>query len=133
MTLLPDESRVRKVLDEIDAILVDEGRAGQLLWDILTALRGPDRDADASVKWTSTARVRARAFPKTARVVMDKYARYGAYNGDGAPIVWEPRVVGPREVYRMRHSSHHFVDHIRAASLALERVAPVPLGRPVRT
>lgn len=59
--------KVRKMLDRIDAFLAKPGKESEELWDILTALRGPD-DQDNVVKEATTAVIRWQAFPRTARV-----------------------------------------------------------------
>jgi len=61
----------RKLLDVIDAYLadpkvpLDQRRA---VWDVLVALRGPDRKKDRrTMKHSVAAAIRAHAFPRTAR------------------------------------------------------------------
>lgn len=52
-------------LDMIDEWLNERSNDAIFLWDILTALRGPDDD-DPFVKEQFTTKIRTRAFPKTA-------------------------------------------------------------------
>lgn len=55
----------REMLDAIDAFLAAhtiDGEGGKL-WDVLTALRGPDNE-DVELKLTTTAPIRRAAFPK---------------------------------------------------------------------
>lgn len=52
---------LREDLNTIEQLLM--GRNGKQLWDILTALRGPDKDNDY-YKNATTSLIRRRAFPK---------------------------------------------------------------------
>jgi hypothetical protein len=55
------------MLDKIDDFLITADRMESLsLWDVLTALRGPD-DEDRDLKDVTTAVIRAKAFPKAGR------------------------------------------------------------------
>lgn len=59
---------VRKALDELGKVLLDFSSPESVhdakdLWDILTALRGPD-NGDASIKKTTTAVLRTMTFLK---------------------------------------------------------------------
>ena len=55
----------KKLLNQIDTYLSTDERAVEL-WDILTALRGPDLDRWAKDKTATTAVIRYTALPKTA-------------------------------------------------------------------
>lgn len=60
--------KVREVLDIIDGVLAGGAQDARELWNILTALRGPDDDGDDWLrKGKTTVHIRAAAFPKTAR------------------------------------------------------------------
>lgn len=68
---------VRDVLRRIDTIFAAGGRAteenhysqqartARQLWDVLSALRGPDMNAESGVKDATTCIIRAAALPKT--------------------------------------------------------------------
>jgi hypothetical protein len=56
--------KVRALLDQIDSFFITEEAADtRPLWDILTALRGPDND-DEEAKETTTIPIRRAAFPR---------------------------------------------------------------------
>ena len=55
----------KKLLNQIDTYLSTDERAAEL-WDILTALRGPDPDHWDKDKTATTAVIRYTALPKTA-------------------------------------------------------------------
>lgn len=74
---------VRDVLDVIDNALCElPKREATHLWDILTALRGPDMPGTAVFKATTTSHIRAFAFPRTAREIHEVSKR-----GRGRPPV----------------------------------------------
>ena len=57
---------VREVLDVIDEFLArGDSRAGAL-WDVLTALRGPDDESKEQLKSSTTSHIRRAAFPLLA-------------------------------------------------------------------
>jgi hypothetical protein len=55
----------RQILDVIDRELATGSDAAQELWDVLSALRGPDI-GDTGIKEDSTIPIRRAAFPETA-------------------------------------------------------------------
>jgi hypothetical protein len=67
----PKPQTLRGILDKLDAVLngPDMNLASQL-WDVLTALRGPDSTASrrSEIKYATTAVIRRVAFPKTAAI-----------------------------------------------------------------
>lgn len=54
------------MLDRIDDFLAQRSAASQELWDVLTALRGPD-NVSHEAKNSTTVHIRQRALPVTAR------------------------------------------------------------------
>lgn len=70
------QQRLRDILDVIDNYLSGTDLKGnvissadsQELWDILSALRGPDVTEDKPIKLATTAVIRAVAFPETAKL-----------------------------------------------------------------
>lgn len=59
---------VRAALDYLDGILSKGGQDAQDLWDVLSALRGPD-DGGADAKVSVTIPIRRNAFPRTRHAV----------------------------------------------------------------
>ena len=116
-----------QMLDTIDGFLAngdqtDKGPAKQL-WDILTALRGPD-NMDDLLKTSTTSIIRVKAFPKATSLYNDDdyrdklLVRRLALNRQGTlkeamaralhqtrDEVWEPH---------SRHFGNHAVDAIKA-------------------
>lgn len=99
----------RQVLDAIDAYMVDSGvkDSGQL-WDVLTALRGPDSQS-FGLKHDITCPIRRAAFPRMARLNRRlQPAAFGTgqrYESTGLP---DPG-----------HPEFHFIMHGRLAAAAL--------------
>lgn len=67
--------KLRKQLDQIDEWLTEEG--GAQLWDVLTALRGPDNSEDRYLKFLTTNHIRTTAFPKLAQQYWHGDAHFG--------------------------------------------------------
>lgn len=113
---------VRKALDDIQATLLalPEYQRGQVI-DVLTALRGPDKDSDEIelLKAETTARIRRAAFPNMAptseelpRVDTGQASRrWSALHFDAFPFYHytEAQSIG----------GSHFAQHARAAFDAL--------------
>jgi hypothetical protein len=70
------DNKTRWMLDVIDTFLAEGDSASRDLWDVLTALRGPDdpnpygSDYAGLGRKVRTTRVRAAAFPKVAEKAM---------------------------------------------------------------
>lgn len=62
----PRRRTLRGILNEIDLVLASNTAVSQKLWDVLTALRGPD-DCAVMSKLMGTVPIRRAAFPRTAR------------------------------------------------------------------
>src|SRR6266404_4013913 len=92
---------LRQVLNVIDARLAKGGVDAGKLWDVLSALRGPDEDVKHN-KDTTTVPIRLAAFPKTAR------------------LSWPPAQFtnGDRPI-EVPDTDGHFERHIRVAAYAL--------------
>lgn len=103
-----DRARLRAQLDQIDQWLTEPG--GGALWDVLSALRGPDDESIS--KGTTTIPIRVAAFPKMAGV-FDRY--------------YYSHEVGIKANFDHRYSElrlglippGHFLQHIRSAALVL--------------
>lgn len=88
------KKELREVLDTIDNILAKEDAVSHQLWDVLTALRGPD-SANYDDKKNVTIPIRRAAFPITASTVFNDIADFGEENVaykeidvTGAPASW---------------------------------------------
>ena len=108
------EDRTRTLLMAIDRHLAVGDKAASELWDILTALRGPDSD-DADEKDRSTAHVRARAFPKT----LAESSRGGNWWQPASDDSAFPGMSTTRKGFTLPSYSH-FGNHIRAAARVLD-------------
>ena len=94
---------LREHLDLIDQWLSEPSEHAVALWNVLTALRGPDSRNDP-MKSATTAVIRAAAFPLTAQRLHQIPATFRF--GHNAVTIWE----------EMRHT--HFGHHaVRAAEL----------------
>lgn len=97
----------RRVLAEIDVVLSRQNHQSQALWDILTALRGPDAE-DWGGK-DGTVKIRSTVFPETVRKCGSNYSY-----ANGALM----RSTGYDEFPPSQ--SPHFDGHIDAAYVALK-------------
>lgn len=95
---------VLRTLDQIDAVLAAGGPEAKKLWDILSALRGPDVTTVSKDRTTSV--IRAAAFPLTA-------TKTGAVAADFNRTFEGAIQVGDLDV------NTHFKGHIREAAKAL--------------
>lgn len=82
-------SETREILDKIDEFLAKGNADSQDLWDILTALRGPDSEND--IKHVTTIPIRNTALPKTTKVAISSWGftngadfRGGEFSGEDA-------------------------------------------------
>lgn len=104
----------RRVLRDIESYILREAKLesgeGRKLWDVLTALRGPD-DGDVTVKAQTTEIVRSAAFPKLAKASFSKFSS----NQTGALFAELP--VG--KINLVRTTTGHFKRHIEDAANAL--------------
>ena len=112
-----DKQAVLDALAACEKVLCNQQRpeAAVALWQVLTALRGPDSN-DCELKASTTAPLRGRIFPG---MLKDTYVGYGAYSYFGRRIM----VAQPdkwRKVYRINpQCSEHFTTHCRLANCAL--------------
>lgn len=102
---------VREVLDIIDEFLWSHPDR-QNLWDILAALRGPD-EGNTDLKLATTALIRGRAFPKTARLSSET----GGYVH--AAMVTKDTREGFRKTLDWMNVFAHFEQHVLSAFRAL--------------
>jgi hypothetical protein len=109
----PTQRDVRKVLDQIVAILNTKTVASANLWHILTALRGPDSDYSFNLKDWTTGRVRAAIG-----------LRFGA--GSGAIVTnkkLDLKDIESRDEKECKHEGgHHFWGHYNQAVNAIQDI-----------
>ncbi len=105
--------KVRNVLSQIDQVLMGLDVDAVALWDVLTALRGPDTPSLWSWKVKTTSRIRAAAFPETA--IQDR-THYLLANFDARNYIAVPEPGSGGE------GTEHFFRHMElaAAKLGLE-------------
>lgn len=114
---------LRAILDKIDTVLAKHDDTAAELWNVLTALRGPDSSASNN-KSVTTVPIRRVAFPLTARVAEENYgylngAQFGreGYSNDNIFLmndnIFLMSELGPDE-------DGHFRAHVEAAGRVLE-------------
>jgi hypothetical protein len=113
-------AKTRQILDAIEDVLLaghncqtfDEDRAAATeLWDIMSALRGPDADDCVNAK-TATVRIRTAAFPRlTQQLLSDSKA--------SARFANKPMFTS-LDKEDAAAGGIHFEHHIEAASMALK-------------
>ena len=108
------DKRTQAILDTIDRHLVVGDRAASELWDVLTALRGPDSGDANNEKDRSTVHVRAKAFPRTRAEV----SRGGNWWRSAGYHSRFPGMDTTRKGFTLPDYSH-FGAHIRAAAEVL--------------
>lgn len=111
----------REVLDIIDDFLAEGPEmAARRLWDVLTALRGPDDEKADEVKSAYTARIRGAAFPRcAAKADRSPFNASGPVYHNGFEISVEPLSRNPvREQFFKQPV--HFITHTQRAIAALE-------------
>src|SRR6478752_1244455 len=102
---------VRDALDTLDTAMADMRHDDlQAIWDVLTALRGPD-NSDPDAKGISTEYVRRDAFPKAAEAITFM----------GAFVAAEGRTPSNFSFTTLRRmaGSAHFAQHVISAMLRL--------------
>lgn len=99
-------SQVKVVLDGFfNTVAQLDEQEQRKIWFILTALRGPDIE-NPSLKYVTTARIRAMACPRLA-------AGCGAY-------------VAPGPVENRMKGGYHFATHVEMAAVTLQRAGYTP-------
>jgi hypothetical protein len=97
----------RATLDYIDTVLSQGSVSARELWDVLAALRGPDRIENGVTKENTTVHIRSAAFPKTANAVNNGYCNIAAaFSSHDNPFMYP-------------ENGGHFVAHIRYAAFVL--------------
>lgn len=124
-TPLPIRPNVRAALDYLDGFLAKGGQDAMELWDVLTALRGPDEvpdlyraDSATSPKRTTTIPIRRAALPRTAAATWRVYPvdpgvhQRASFGAMGAEYPFLGRKHDP-------YSNNHFANHGARAAQAL--------------
>lgn len=109
---------VREVLDRIDKVLAKGDQSAQDLWDILTALRGPDHREDMLFNKRPTVYVRGAAFPKTAVASVQNELR-ALINTDPRPPIREDFF--PFHYHSSARADAHYTKHLERAYVAIDR------------
>lgn len=99
----------REILDKIDEFLVQRNTNSQDLWDILTALRGPDSEHN-DIKHVTTVPIRSAAFPKTAKVAASDYGFVNGADFRGGEFSYDAANMD---------KSEHFASHVVNAARRL--------------
>jgi len=102
-----ENRKVRETLDVIDNVLCGNDGAAWKLWDVLSALRGPDT-GNFVLKRSTTAPIRRVAFPKFAKVADERGSFGPSFRSDGYERPSLDNPAGP-----------HFYGHIRMAAAVL--------------
>ena len=114
---------LRELLNEIDEFLWQDIPRARGLWDILTALRGPDDEDLQDLKLATTGVVRTLAFPKTSTRHCETGGPLKAAFAYNSPIRLG-ELAGERKEMALPtyyYSSDHFRTHVARALSALER------------
>lgn len=110
LTAAQRKRELRKVLNVIEKALLSDTRLCIQLWDVLTALRGPDT-YDKELKDRTTVPIRRAAFPQLAKVEDENGcgyipASFSNFEGNAFDKKWAD---GPT----------HFAAHAKRAATAL--------------
>lgn len=97
---------LRAALDEIQDMLDGKSYSGEL-WDVLTALRGPD-SRNRKIKYATTAVIRSAAFPKRPCEERSVFGR------DSAKLAKRRK-----DLFAKRKDLNHFREHVADAFRAL--------------
>ena len=102
---------VRAELNRIERFLLKGGTDAIDLWNIMSALRGPDDANDMWIKEHTTAPIRTKAFPNLSK-----------RSGIGRPliaVIFAPR--GQKIDLHQKSASWHFDSHVSFAAQAISR------------
>lgn len=110
---------LRKILDTFDEVLAQDTVLSGQLWDVLSALRGPDdMDADVYIKATTTNHIRVTAFPKMA--ALEKSNIFPRNNSAIKRVCLSTRPIDTDfSSTELKSRSSHFANHIMRAFRAL--------------
>ena len=108
--------KTREALDAIDEVLARNDTVAGELWEVLTALRGPDGFDSYRAKTDYTARIRATAFPKAAAGAESNHMSFYAHGAEYSAVQ------GPVDLELLQSQQPHFRSHTRLALIALELI-----------
>ena len=108
VTISPEQRFLRKSLKTLDALL--SHRYGFYLFDVLSALRGPDSKSD-NVKEATTGLIRGKAFPR----VFDENKHQNHLGLVVTLVDNEDHAKLRRDLENDREESHHFIAHAQSA------------------
>jgi hypothetical protein len=104
---------VRQFLDKVDTLLMELDHASRCnAMNVLSALRGPDKDEDKSYKAVATCVIREAAFPKTFEM--------GACNVDLDCNWIQKKTVTLHRDYFTNHFHNHLYSAARVLGLEIE-------------
>jgi len=106
--------QTREVLDYLDVVLMRGDRTAREVWNVLTALRGPDIRDVPSLKMYTTVPIRAAAFPRTAAAAAPPHMHINGAHINGAQMRGEQRFTLPAG-----SGGYHFHSHTRDAAYVL--------------
>lgn len=122
---VPKKFQAKEMLNKLDEFFAGAPKTEvQVIWDILSALRGPD-SMDIHNKAKSTSVIRRAAFPKTAAIADEK----GWYGIGGGAISKKGTLLD----YDLYEERRHFKSHIRSAVEALTQIGIVVPLKPMRS
>lgn len=111
--------RITKVLNNLDEVLQTD--IGAAVWDVLSALRGPDDTSRMELKKEGTIPIRRAAFPKTAR--MDNWVDESARN---LVDFYSSSQLSSMKAASGTTNNYHFNGHIERAVLVLKELGREP-------
>jgi hypothetical protein len=107
-----------EVLDIIDTLLARENRESRYLWNVLTALRGPDSE-DEPLKVATTAGIRTATFPLTAAAALTLSEGLTSRFANGALFGHRPVI---DVTQKGKGDSLHFWRHVVDAAHTLKKI-----------
>lgn len=122
----------RDMLDLIDRFLYKHSRTnnrlneGAELWNVLTALRGPDSVLNkGSIKEISTSLIRAKAFPKMASCNGGILPATFASPSDTRRVSMNAVIAATDKVHESKWDRSHFYEHVRLAATSLDLLGDI--------
>lgn len=110
------------LLRTIDSFLAEGDGAARALWDVLSALRGPDQEGAELLKSQTTAVIRTAALP-ASRVQAERAIRGRTSCLPAEFASFETRILPEERIKeKLPRQAHHFAYHIRYAVVALEEL-----------
>lgn len=117
-------AEILAMLDEIFAAGIEDeyddyGQVAREIWNVLSALRGPDTDKDY-FKADFTVPIRRAAFPKMAELINDGYDSFGpAFNGSATYGTNASRCYTDADLDTAKDHIWHYFKHCDMAARVL--------------